>query len=491
MRTLRGPQTEPSLRTCIPNDRTPERRVPGRPWALLALGISILLPFAVAAGDMKIFGLQHSPLGNATFAVDSQGNLIVSNLGSSGKDGYRVDVGETLGVLPRLEASPQGLPLGAVITSETRGQVDGLPDQTAGIMVTEGVGGGRVQVGLDFSAIGASTYTLRVLREGQVVYEASGVSGRAATFQPSGIDYSACCALFFYYVYIGFDTFIDTESGEKVLGDMVTFEPDDPSRNLEFISSVSIRTQGLESVTVGATGLAVFDPALEHFAVGDVTLEASGGTLDVGDIDASGNEGVSIDIASPLGKTTEWVIDTPMMLDPSALPSGVVSTREVIGLDGDAEVIISQATVESLDHSIRFNAMFDTVASPARTVRFFVGETLVGEVVDYEGPGVEIAGAVGVIKEKYKFRRDGSMRKCVITYDASYPAQIDGFAGLADTIEFIPQDPLILAEPTTVRITGSAPPKIQILGETLEVETTLFSDGFESGDALGWSTVFP
>jgi len=53
---------------------------------------------AVAGPGLNVFGLDHNPLGNAQLSSDG-GRLTVSNIGSSGKDGVSIDLGESQGLV--------------------------------------------------------------------------------------------------------------------------------------------------------------------------------------------------------------------------------------------------------------------------------------------------------------------------------------------------------------------------------------------------------
>jgi len=66
-------------------------------------------------GPQYFFGLPHEALGMAELADDGAGHLVVSNIGSSGKDGVSIDLGETDGwqaVMPQ-GMDPAVLPPGA------------------------------------------------------------------------------------------------------------------------------------------------------------------------------------------------------------------------------------------------------------------------------------------------------------------------------------------------------------------------------------------
>ena len=62
---------------------------------------------AVAGPGLNVFGLDHNPLGEAELSSDD-GRLTVSNIGSSGKDGVSIDLGESQGLFSEVHFGPPG-----------------------------------------------------------------------------------------------------------------------------------------------------------------------------------------------------------------------------------------------------------------------------------------------------------------------------------------------------------------------------------------------
>lgn len=461
--------------------RTPRR------WLLPTLAVALLATPSLLADEMTIFGLTHSTVGEALFTVDENGGLVVSNLGAEGQDGYRVEVGETLGVIPDLELPATTMPVGARVVGETRGQVDGLSDQPAGSLTVEGVPGG-MQVTPNFDAIGADTYTLIVVNEGQVVHQQSGVSGIAGIAQATAARRKVCCRVIRYSIPIGRAASFQTFDGQVFTADNVFFDPENPDRQVDHISSLTVRASGIPQLVVRGELISVFDSFLEHSAIGDVLLEAAGGDLTVSQIDSTGNEGVAVDIAYPLANTVGWLVETPDVLDPAALPTGPIASVEVRGTMGELEgQLASRTTISDEGASLRLDADFSSIGSPTKTLKLYHQGVLVKEVNGYGGPGVLVAGALGHRQEVYKYRRDGTLKKCVITTTSAVQASVDGFSGLVDTIEQHPEGNVTQVALTTVELRGTVTPTVRLTHEAYEVEERTFSDGFESGDVSIWS----
>lgn len=455
-------------------------------WPLVLIG-ALLMVAPASAGELTIFGLDHSTVGNAQFDVDEQGGLVVSNLGPGGQDGYRVEVGETLGVIPDLELPSTSMPVGSWMQGETRGRVNGLDDQPTGTLRVEGVASGS-QITPDFSAIGADTYTLIVVNEGQVVYQRSGMSGVAGIAQATAAKRKVCCRVIRYSIPIGRAASFQTADGLTFTADNVFFDPEGPTRQVDFISSLTVRIAGIPQMVVRGTLISVFDSFLEHYALGDVVLTAADGDLAVSGIDSTGTEGVAVDIAYPLAETLGWQLESSDVLDPAALPTGPISSVEVRGtIAGEEGALASRATIEDIGNSLRVNADFSSVGATTRTIQLFHQGQMVAQVTGYSGPGVEIDSPLGIRQEVYKYRRDGTVKKCVITTTSAVQARIGGFTGLVDSIEQLPEGPVASVILSTAEIRGSASPSLTITHEAYDVEAEGFSDNFESGDVSSWS----
>jgi len=126
------------------------------------------------SGCVDVFGLEHCPLGQAVLEVDGEGNLVISNIGSSGEDGVTINVPSNLEsfdafMLPLGDPSDPGNPIpdGAFIEMTTRGTVAGIPDQVIAINHCEDMGS-TVTATMDFSAIGPNSLLVEHSCEGSV-----------------------------------------------------------------------------------------------------------------------------------------------------------------------------------------------------------------------------------------------------------------------------------------------------------------------------------
>lgn len=111
-------------------------------YSLICARRSTMRPIA------KAFGLTALGDGAALLDIDAGGNLEVSNVGSSGLDGFTLDV-DPAGTLDFDVAFGAGTPTGAALSFFARGLVNGVPHQPMGTLRFEDVGS-EIEVTADF-----------------------------------------------------------------------------------------------------------------------------------------------------------------------------------------------------------------------------------------------------------------------------------------------------------------------------------------------------
>ncbi len=120
-------------------------------------------------------GLLNSPSGQSTLSIDASDRLVVSNIGSSGQDGVSVAIPCAFGasVAAELDLGTAGF-----VDFRTDVQLIGAPTPVpiALTVTADGSGAGTV-IRPDFSAVGSQTYDLRVMHQGQVVFELADCAG--------------------------------------------------------------------------------------------------------------------------------------------------------------------------------------------------------------------------------------------------------------------------------------------------------------------------
>jgi hypothetical protein len=135
--------------------------------------------FAQAGGNESLVyqGLTNTGLGNATMALaNANGQLIVSNLGSSGQDGVTITIPTNMLSLDVgfLALDPSNsLPVGAYLQSAVIGTAGSVTNGVLWTTTTTKVGTSNYSVSADFSPIGATTYSVQAYFQGALVGQGS------------------------------------------------------------------------------------------------------------------------------------------------------------------------------------------------------------------------------------------------------------------------------------------------------------------------------
>jgi hypothetical protein len=123
-----------------------------------------------ASGQDVVFrGLLHSPLGNATLAVNAQDRLVVGNIGTRGGDGVSIDVVRASSFSMDLLQFPPGLPPGSQFEFFADGTVAGTPNlrvaELRGTMTTAL----RIRLDAEFPGLTPAPKAVEVYFEGILV----------------------------------------------------------------------------------------------------------------------------------------------------------------------------------------------------------------------------------------------------------------------------------------------------------------------------------
>ena len=256
------------------------------------------------------FGLYHAPLGLAQLNLDKNGNLVVSNIGSSGEDGVAVNFGPADGV----EVHFLGALAGSFLQIAAAGEVNGLPDQDLGHVRMPTLPEGYVSIDPDFSPIGVDDYTIEVYLAGELVHTQV-QAGPAATVPqlPHGLSVfhnrgqggaarGANVPSVDWDLHFPIATSIHIVNGPTVLGDLLRLVAVPPTPWIVgFIDGIYITAadSGQLTLTIGGERLLQFSNP--HSALGQAHMIGFDPAhlprqLIVSNIGSSGADGVSIDL---------------------------------------------------------------------------------------------------------------------------------------------------------------------------------------------------
>jgi hypothetical protein len=313
-------------------------------------------------GPVNAFGLQHTALGQAQL-IDSGGTLTISNIGSSGKDGVSIDLGEAEGFECEVDFGPAfQLPPGMLYQFDciaTFGGPGAGQDQKALCAQFHETGGGLAALSLDLSVLNPGMLRVEVELDGQVLQThefgqpfpnpiligelGTSSSGRGTKLKISNLGssgkdgvYTNCvgCVDSFFDIFIDEDRRVSVGGGGLVTADAVIFTllempagslPPPPFTRCEMRGA---HTSAPNQFTIIDEALGLF--GVTHRALGTAHMSSSGGTLTVSNIGSSGKDGVRQDPLPPGSQGNHYEFADLTTSDPFEL--AVVSTISLEGL---------------------------------------------------------------------------------------------------------------------------------------------------------------
>ncbi|MEM7204732.1 MAG: CHRD domain-containing protein [Planctomycetota bacterium] len=381
-------------------------------------------------------GLAHSPLGNAHVSLDGQGNLVVSNLGSSGQDGVRVHLGESNGFGFTI-ADGFGPP-GSYREWTRRGEVDGVPDQptfSERFEIVQGPIGPRLRVVHDSSAMGATQLDITFLRaDGSVVF--SGLIGNGVAyefdlppgpFMPLEVQWDNTCVARHCFPII-----IDVPQLGISLPDVdaVRFYAVNPTKTVTLCSAVDSRAANVAQMRLDDETVVTFGRA--HAALGQAVIEpeSKGGRLKISNLGSSGCDGFSIDLGE--SESVDAVLEP---VDPAGIAGLGASMR--LRVEGTVSGV-SGTSLGELTITKQSPASFDVVADLSA-----IGSTTQRVEVLSQGALVtRLSGlTVPMISSSswpYKLGKLGGRTECFVScHDAGTSFLVNGAAFVGDELRIL------------------------------------------------------
>jgi hypothetical protein len=265
--------------------------------------------FQLNGEELGYFGYGHSALGSAMLTADG-GMVTVGHIGSSGNNGASIDLNNSV------NAAFSFAPLGASavegpgspspwIQAHVFGQFGSQQNHDLGTLQFTALAAGGFQITPDFSAVGASSHTLEVWQNGQLVQRLTGHTGNVGTVNlwPTGLGERTsggptgspgCTALF------GQPVQIVAEGGPTLQGDELRVYPESPAQPVGKLQTFNLLARAFDSFTI--TGESI-TPGLNPSITGASLIPASGVVLTV-----------------PTLFGYEYTIDTVNAVGPQPLP---------------------------------------------------------------------------------------------------------------------------------------------------------------------------
>jgi hypothetical protein len=237
--------------------------------------------FQVGSEALGYFGHGHSALGTAMLTADG-GMLTVGHIGSGGSNGVSIDLNNALNV--SLSLAPLDIPAsGALLQESASGQFGSSSNHNLGSLQFSAVAGGTVQMTPDFSPVGASSYTIEVRQNGQLVQRFTGHTGTVGTagIWPTALGEltsgsltgaPGCTASF------GQPVQIVIAGGPSLQGDELRVFPENPSQPIGKLQTLNLQARAFDSFVInGETITPALTPAFANISL----QQGSGVTLTV------------------------------------------------------------------------------------------------------------------------------------------------------------------------------------------------------------------
>jgi len=378
--------------TCEHIEITPENvSLPGTLSALqvTASGVS---SFTIASENATYVyqGLTNTTLGYAAMA-DTNKTLIVSNLSSGGQDGVSISMPTNQTALEvhwqNLEAAG-ALPVGAFIQQQLVGTSGTLINSALGsITVTKG-GTNNYIVSADFSASGASSYTVQAYLQGALVGQATGQPGTAIATAGSW-PYSADSEGDIPICTGSFDwgsnktPVLLANTTTSVLCDHLFITPENVSLS-SALTAMQITAYQVPSFTITGENSSLVYQGLTNTALGNATIVKTNKTITISNLGSSGQDGVSI----LLGPGNDFAAGFQDLDPGNALPAGAYLQSQLIGSAGTVTnglLGFEQVTkLGTTNYSISVD--YSAMGSSSHTIQVFNGTVLVAQLTGQPSP---------------------------------------------------------------------------------------------------------
>ena len=337
-------------------------------------------------------GLPVEPVGQSQLGEDANGNLLISNIGSSGNDGATFALGETQALTMESADLLSDMPIGSYMQSQSFGRIGGVPGSPAGGFRISRAADGRTTFEPDFNAIGSPTFHLGFYLDGTPVNLQGGLSGNTLSWAPGNLRLTIKCSwkLGIWLIHTVTGNFLLRVGDQDVgIGNTLVVTAENPTQTVESVSQAVLTGAMLPAMRVGAVSI---DPGLLSGldrtpvkSLGLASLEAFANNLAVSNIGSSGQDGVSINLGKALNAelsfdTMNPLNDLPHGANIRVTPTAFANNQSV----SLGSLTVSQSRVPNFPWE-PVTADFSAIGSPLQRVQIFDGNTPVADVSDFSG----------------------------------------------------------------------------------------------------------
>ena len=433
-------------------------------------------------------GLDHTSLGVA--GMYEAGGLLVSNIGSSGLDGVRIDLGEHVGYV-RLRQEP--LPGAAGGPHELRvfGALGGVPGQLLGMAKRTPLGGQQVSFEPDFTPLGALTHTVELSLAGTVVFAQSGLSGASSAagpaFQETVLHRGGAAGLGLTLASVAGPAPVVIAGGPTVPADTIRLVPDGATPVPDYLEALVL-------VELDGTGFELLDEALglfgnEHRARGGARLSSLGGQLTLSNIGATGDDGVAIDLGIEHEDIGFRVELEP--LDLGATAGGELAFEATGSVGGSPGTALGAMRVLENGGALDVKADFAAVGATLVQVTGMLGGVYQGTVIVPAGVvATLLPGPTAELRVKELGVGERDFSDWFVVLDPGLVAAAGGGSPLftADLLRLRAHDPTLSVESLTgLELTARDTPPVVIRYEGDHTRFEGFRHETRGAARLGWS----
>lgn len=413
-------------------------------------------------------GLPVEPVGQSQLSEDASGNLLISNIGSSGNDGATFLLGETQALTMESGDPLSAMPIGSYMQSQSFGRINGVPGSPAGGFKIMRAADGRISFEPNFNAIGSPTFHLAFYLNGTPVHLQGGLSGNSLSWAAGNSRLTIKCSwkLGIWLIHTVTENFVLRVGNQDVgLGDTLVVSAETPTQVVESVSQAVLTGAMLPAIRVGAVSI---DPGLLSGldrtpvrSLGLASLESFANNLAMSGIGSSGRDGVSIG----LGKAASAEISLDL-IDPARLaPAGAhleVETTGIINGQPSSLGIISVSTQYTGQDWDVIAVNLSTLGSTTQRVLAFNGNTQVAD----------ISGFTGMVKTSAPPSRIGHVGRLTPGYNSDFPDGTTFMIGATtvqgNSLRVLAENPTVqISHLTDIAVSAADLPELTITGATI------------------------
>lgn len=329
---------------------------------------SALASSALGQNPVLHDGLLHDSLGQAQL-TQQNGQLVVSNIGSSGQDGVRIDLGESeWNTVDIILPDPDDLPsIGWQWKLWPELETSGNPQLIAPWTLCVDDIGSMYALQFDPSPTGGDELRVDALLNG-IVVDSVKFQQPQGGITTAAIEPAICCVDPFWTMgneewmildFVAPGDVVLTNGAGTVTADQLILSVSGSQIVYDHVAA-TVMTSTMPQLVLLEEQIGVF--GLAHSAEGQAQLSSSGGRLRISNLGSSGCDGVSIDLGD---SDTNWIALDP--LPAQILPPGAYLDFETFGL-GLPTPDVSSLRMEYLGGGL-FGASIDVTPLAPQSVR--------------------------------------------------------------------------------------------------------------------------